>query len=272
MIGVLPVRVAAAGGVIDAAGPITAAQTANLGLVGVMVALVIVPLFLGLPIILWRYRLARPGGAYRPDWEFSRSAEVAIWGLPAAVVAALAVNLWYGTHRLDPSRAIVAPGPPVAVQVVALDWKFVFLYPREGIATVNRLVIPAGRDIAFTMTSDATMQSLLIPRLGGQVYVMAGMATHLHVLADRPGIMRGLNAQYNGAGFAAQNFAVDVLNPRDYARWTVQMRHRPALSDAAYQALSQPSARVAPRAYGGAPPDLFGRIIAKYSTMAQAPR
>ncbi len=152
-------------------------------LVCLIMLFVIGPVLLLVPLFAWHYRLANTRSAYRPQWGFNWSLEGLIWIPPSIIVVVLAVFLWRDTHRLDPYKPL--PGQPIEIQVVALDWKWLFIYPNQGVATVNRLVIPAGQPVHLSLTSGTVMQSLLMPRLAGQIYAMAGMRTQMNFAGGR---------------------------------------------------------------------------------------
>ena len=226
---------------------------------GVML-FVIAPVLLLTPLIAWHYRLANTRSAYRPQWGFSWPLEGLIWIPPALIVVFLAVFLWRDTHRQDPYRQL--PGQAINIQAVALDWKWLFIYPDQNVALVNRLVIPAGTPVHFSLTSATVMQSLLMPRLAGQIYAMAGMKTQLNFAADAPGAFFGENTQFDGVGFQNQKFTVQAMDPNDFARWLAQARAQPnRLDQAGYQALSRRSVLPRPLAFGAVDPGLFKQIV-----------
>ena len=227
--------------------------------------IVIVPVFVALPILLWRYRLSRNDGRYAPEWRFAWLPEFVIWGVPLIIVGVLGFPLWNTLHRIDPYRPLDAGRePPLRVQVIGLDWKFLFIYPDEDIASVNRLVVPAGREIAFDITADGPMMSFMVPRLGGQIYAMAGMRTKLHLIADAPGSYRGLNTQYNGSNFVYQKFDLQAVSQDEYRQWVRQSKARPPLDQQHYRRLSRPSVVEQPIGFGRVEDDLFAAVIAAY--------
>jgi len=266
----LPGCRAAPDGVIAPAGPVAAAQFDHLLFILALVLIVVVPVFLFLPWVLWRYRFGRKDAPYRPDWTFSRPLEFLIWGVPVVIVAVLAWQTWHQTHRLDPYRPLDGTAP-LRIQAVGLNWKWLFIYPEQDIATVNELVIPQGRDLALQLTADGPMMSFMIPRLGGQIYAMAGMTTQMHLAADREGTFSGLNTQYNGPGFAQQRFRVRSVSEAEFAAWSAQARSRPPLGHAALAQLADPSTVGAPIVFGSVEPGLFQSVVAKYHTGKQAP-
>jgi cytochrome o ubiquinol oxidase subunit II len=261
----IPCASCARDGFIAPAGPISSQQLWHFGYIVGFVSIVVVPVFLFLPWVLWKYRLSSTDTEYRPDWTFSWIFEIAIWGVPVLIVAALSWQTWAMTHRLDPYRRIDArAAPPLRVQAIGYDWKWLFIYPDEGIATVNRLVVPQGRNVAFSLTADGPMMSFMVPRLGGQIYAMAGMTTQLHLVADREGHFTGLNTQYNGKGFARQRFQVTAMSPTAFDHWVTKAHAAPALDVEALGRLSRPSVMKKPLVFGQIPQDLFRNVVAKY--------
>src|SRR5262245_58760244 len=180
---------------------------------------VIVPVILMALGFAWWFRAGNTRAQYLPNWQYFGPIELIVWAIPALVVMFLGGIAWIGSHDLDPPRPIASQTPPVEIQVVALDWKWLFIYPKDGVASVNRLVVPAGTPLSFTITSASVMNSFFVPQLGSQIYAMAGMATRLHLLADRPGSFQGLSAQYSGSGFSDMRFEVTAVAPADYADW-----------------------------------------------------
>jgi cytochrome o ubiquinol oxidase subunit 2 len=251
------------------AGPVAAATRHEFLLVCLVMLFVIAPVLALAPLFAWHYRLSNTRSAYRPQWGFSWPLEGLIWIPPSLIVVGLAFLLWRDTHQLDPYKPL--PGRRLDIEAVAMDWKWLFIYPAEGVALVNRLVIPAGRPVHLSLTSATVMQSILMPRLAGQIYAMAGMRTQLNFAAGAPGSFRGENTQFNGMGFQNQTFAVTALDARDFARWLAETRAQPDRLDAAeYEILSRRSTLPDPLAFGAVDPDLFGRILALAQPSGQA--
>lgn len=226
---------------------------------------VVLPVILLTPLIVWRYRHGNTRAAYRPRWEFSWLLDVFAWGVPALIVAVLAFLVWTRTHSLDPYRSPTPGEAPLEVQVIGLDWKWLFLYPEQGIATVNELVLPAGRPVQLRLTSDTVMQSLLLPRLGGQIYAMAGMQTLRYLQVPAPGQFEGRNAQYSGEGFQDQHFPIQVLAEADFQAWTRQVgQAREALDCAHYQVLARPGTLEQAAEWRLTQPALFAWVLARY--------
>jgi len=213
------------------------------------------------PIIAWHYRLANTKSAFRPQWGFSWILEGLIWVPPTIIVIVLAVFLVGNTVRLDPYRPVLLSLPPLHVQVVALDWKWLFIYPDQNVASVNQLILPVGRPVHFSLTSGTVMQSLLMPRLAGQIYTMSGMTTQLNLAISEPGTYWGENTQFNGDGFQDQKFQILGVSSADFDRWVSSTRQTPAvLDDKAYQNLSRQSVLPHPIAFGSVEAGIFARI------------
>ena len=256
-------------GFLSPAGPVAAATRHEFLAVCVVMVFVVGPVLLLTPLFAWHYRLSNTRSAYRPQWGFNWPLEGLIWIPPTIIVVVLAVFLWQSTHRLDPYRKL--PGQPVEIQVVALDWKWLFIYPAQGVATVNRLVIPIGQPVHLSLTSATVMQSFMVPRLAGQIYAMAGMRTQLNLEADTAGALWGENVQFNGMGFQTQKFAVTALDADGFAHWLAQTRSQPNRLDAtAYEALSHRSTLAHPVAFGAVDPGLFNRIVSRAQPSGQA--
>ena len=225
---------------MDPLGPIAAVQRAHLLRATGLILLAVVPVLVLVPLIALRYRRRKASNAaYRPKWDFSGRLEFVMWGVPVLIVAALSVYLWKATHRLDPYTADFGQTPALNVQVVGLDWKWLFIYPDLGIATVGEFGIPVNQQVAMTLTTDTVMQSFMIPALAGQIYAMPGMTTKLHLVADTPASMQGENTQYNGRGFTKQKFVTQAMQPQDFDAWVASVRANGIpLTDQTYETLA----------------------------------
>ncbi len=242
-------------------------------IVCVVMLFVIVPVLLLTPLFAWHYRLANTKSAYRPQWSFNWPLEGLIWIPPTLIVVGLAFFLWRDTHELDPYKPLPSPLPPTEVQAVALDWKWLFVYPDQKIATVNELVFPADRPVHLKLTSGTVMQSLLLPRLAGQIYAMAGMTTQLNIAANEPGVYQGENTQFNGDGFQRQHFQVLALSPTDYDHWLAGARAQSTTLDmAAYAKLAGRFTVSHPEVFGSVEPGLFQSVIDKFKPDAHPAR
>jgi cytochrome o ubiquinol oxidase subunit II len=217
----------------------------------VLMLLIIVPVIALTVLFAWRYRHSNTKARYEPDWHHSTRLELVIWAAPLLIIICLGALTWLGTHLLDPYRPLdrIAPGQPVTeehkpleVEVVALDWKWLFIYPEYGLATVNELAVPVNRPIALRITASSVMNSLYIPELAGQVYAMPGMETKLHGVMNKPGISQGFSANYSGAGFSGMRFTFRGLNTADFDKWLKQARSGDGeLTREGYLKLAQPS-------------------------------
>jgi cytochrome o ubiquinol oxidase subunit 2 len=257
-------------GVLDPKGPIAVAERQILfNSLGIMLAIVIPTILATFGVAYW-FRSSNTRARYQPEFKYSGRLEVLVWSIPAMTVLLVGGVAWVGAHDLDPRKAISAAAKPVTVQVVSLDWKWLFIYPEQGIASVNHLVVPAGTPISFELTSSGVMNSFFVPQLGSQIYTMSGMVTHLQLQADHPGSYRGLSAQFSGDGFADMRFVVDAMPGQQFQQWVASIRNNgPTLDQQSYADLAKPSEAVAPFTYGAVSPDLFTTIM--NSAMADDP-
>jgi len=213
----------------------------------------------------WRYRGSATKSRYDPEWSYSARIDAVVWLVPALIVVALGVLLWINTHRLDPYKRLASAGPALEVEVIAQDWKWLFIYPEQRIATVNQLAFPSGTPLSLRLTSDTAMNSFFIPALGGQIYAMAGMVTRLNLLADSPGRFTGRNSQYSGAGFSDQQFEAIALSQEDFDVWVAEVKQSTERLDAAsYRTLAEPSRKHPVTHYSAVEPALFAKVVAKY--------
>jgi cytochrome o ubiquinol oxidase subunit II len=248
-------------GVLDPKGPIAIAERQILfNALGIMLAIVIPTILATLGVAAW-FRASNKRARYLPDFEYSGRLEVLVWAIPAMTVILVGGVAWVGAHDLDPRKPMASTTKPINLQVVSLDWKWLFIYPDEGIASVNQLTIPVGTPVNFELTSSGVMNSFFVPQLGSQIYTMAGMVTRLELQADHSGTYRGLSAQYSGNGFADMRFSVDAVSAEDFARWVDAARNAgPVLDGSTYADLVKPSSAVAPFTYRAVAPDLFNDV------------
>ena len=248
-------------GILDPQGPVAAAQkTILLNSLAIMLA-VAIPTIVATLVVAWWYRASNRRARYTPHWSYSGKIEIVVWSIPAMIILLLGGIAWIGSHDLDPAKPLASPKPPLEVQVVALDWKWLFIYPREGVASVNSLVIPAGTPVRFRLTSASVMNSFFVPQLGSQIYTMSGMTTRLNLLADHPGDYQGLSSQFSGDGFSGMRFVVRAVSDEEFGAWVASARMSgPPLDAAGYAALARPSKYVAPLAFGAVDPGLFAKI------------
>lgn len=239
----------------------------------VLMLIIIVPVIVLTLLFAWRYRASNRDAAYDPEWDHSTMLELVIWACPLLIIIALGALTWVSTHKLDPYRALdrVAEGRPVAadvrplvVEVVALDWKWLFVYPEQGIATVNEMAAPVDRPIEFRLTASTVMNSFFVPALAGQVYAMPGMVTRLQAVINEPGAFEGISANYSGAGFSGMRFTFHGMTHDDFDGWVEQVKTKGSagvLSREAYLELERPSERDPVRHYTGVAPDLYDAIV-----------
>src|ERR1700751_5584692 len=237
-------------GVLDPQGPIASAEREIMfNSLGIMLAIVIPTILATLGVAYW-FRASNPRARYMPEFTYSGRLEILVWSIPIMTVILVGGVAWVGSYELDPPKAIPSTEKPVRVQVVALDWKWLFIYPDQGIASVNHLAVPVGTPLSFELTSSGVMNSFFVPQLGSQIYTMAGMVTRLHLQADHEGSYPGLSANYSGDGFADMHFSVDAVPPEAFAQWIDEARSAgPMLDAGTYAALAKPSSAVAPFTY-----------------------
>jgi cytochrome o ubiquinol oxidase subunit 2 len=249
-------------GVLDPKGPIAFAERQILlNALGIMLAIVI-PVILAILAVAFWFRASNGRASYLPDFEYSGRLELLVWSIPAMTVLLVGGVAWVGAHDLDPRKPISSPVKPITVQVVSLDWKWLFIYPEQGIASVNHLTVPVGTPISFELTSSTVMNSFFVPQLGGQIYTMSGMVTRLHLQADHPGTYPGLSAMFSGDGFADMRFAVDAVPNDQFAQWVGQAREAgPVLDTRSYKGLAKPSQAIAPFTYRAIAADFFSGVV-----------
>lgn len=250
--------------VLDPMGIVAAKQRDLMVFATALMAVVVLAVFALTFWIVWRFR-AHKQAKYTPDWDHSRAAETLWWGIPLVLIVILSVVTWTSTHELEPTRPLASSAKPLKIQVVALQWKWLFIYPEQGIATVNYVQFPEDVPVQFDITSDAPMNSFWIPQLGGQIYAMSGMSTRLNLMADAPGTYGGVSANLSGEGFAGMRFTAESVDSQSFTAWTNMVRAKPGLLDLpAYQALSTPSQNVAPSSYASVAPGLYDDVVMKY--------
>ncbi len=232
-----------------------------------LMLIVVLPVIIMSFAFVYHYRASHRTRDYKPNWSHSYFLEALWWGIPCAIIFALAWLTWNKTHELDPYKRIAGYNePPLQIQVIALPWKWLFIYPEQGIATVDYLTIPAGRQVEFFITADnVPMSAFFVPQLGSQIYAMAGMRTRLHLIADAIGEMDGENTQYNGDGFSEMHFKVYVVAPNLMQDWVDQIKKSPnELNDQTYAKLLTPTIGAPPVFFGSIKPGLFQQVITLY--------
>jgi cytochrome o ubiquinol oxidase subunit 2 len=250
--------------VLDPQGPIGVAEKAILiDSLAIMLAIV-VPTLAAMCAIAWWFRASNARARHLPDWDYSGRIELIVWSIPFMVIMLLGGAAWIGSHELDPAKPLASNTPPLKVQVVSLDWKWLFIYPGESIASVNELVVPVGVPIHFFLTSASVMNAFFIPQLGSMLYTMSGMTTQLNLRADSPGTFRGLSSHFSGDGFSDMHFTVQAVPAERFAAWVTATRGAgQTLDPVSYSALARQSTIAQPFTFGGADPDLFEQIVAR---------
>ena len=247
---------------LDPKGPIGADEKSIIILATCLMLIIVVPVIIMTVAFAWRYRASNVRATFAPNWAHSSKIEAVVWLVPCVIIAVLATVTWVSTHKLDPYRQIAAPAKPLDVEVVSLDWKWLFIYPQLNIASVNELAFPVDVPVRFRMTSSAVMNAFFIPRLGSQIYTMAGMETRLSLLANAPGTYKGISANYSGDGFSDMTFAARAMNEGDFQNWVGQVRAASQkLTLASYRDLARPSEKMPVAYYSGVAPTLFHDIL-----------
>ncbi len=250
--------------VLNPAGPIGEQEKSLILLSTGLMLIVVVPVIAMTIAFALRYRASNTKATYLPHWEHSNRIEAVVWLVPCLIILALGIVTWTSTHELDPYKPIAAKAKPIEVDVVSLDWKWLFIYPDQKIATVNELSLPAGTPVRFHLTSATVMNSFFIPRLGTQVYTMPGMETKLSLLASQPGTFDGFSTNFSGDGFSDMNFKAKALSPAAFDQWVQSVRaSQNALDLVSYRKLAQPSEREPAVVYGDVDPGLYHDILNK---------
>ena len=258
--------------VLDPVGPVGAAQRTIL-IDSVIIMLAIVgPTIAATLAFAWWFRASNPRARYLPNFAHSGRIELVTWGIPLLTITLLGGVTWIGSHQLDPAEPLSSDVPPLNVQVVSLDWKWLFIYPEQHVAAVNQLVIMAGQPVHFQLTSASVMNSFFVPQLGSMLYNMNGMSSDLHLKADQPGSYRGLSTHFSGDGFSDMHFEVRALDAPGFNAWVDEARKDgPVLNDATYAELAKQSIKDPPSTFRDANPEMFGRIVNQHIPPAPGP-
>ena len=258
---------------LQPAGPISDAERKILLDSVVIMLAIVIPTIIATLGVAWWYRSSNPRAHRQPDFVYSGRVELIVWSIPALVIIFLGGIAWISSHDLDPAQPLPAKTAPLDVQVVSLDWKWLFIYPKLGIASVNRLVVPAGVPLHLMVTSASVWNVFWVPQLGSMLYCMNGMAGNLYLQADRPGVYRGESAMISGDGFADMHFDTDAVSPDQFQAWVASTRGAgPALDDAAYRQLLQQSVPPRPYTYRSVRADLFADIVMQRLPPGEGPR
>lgn len=250
--------------VLDPAGPVGAAQRVIL-IDSMLIMLAIVgPTIVATLGFAWWFRASNPRAQRLPDWAYSGRIELVTWAIPLLTITLLGGVAWIGSHQLDPARPLASKTPALEVQVVSLDWKWLFIYPDQRVASVNRLVIQAGQPVHFSLTSASVMNAFFVPQLGSMIYTMNGMSAELNLQADQPGTLWGLSTHYSGDGFSDMHFEVQVLDAAGFAGWIAATRKDgPVLDSARYRELAKQSIKDPPATFREAETGLYQKIVSQ---------
>jgi len=248
--------------ILDPQGPIGAAEkTILIDSVAIMLAIV-VPTIVAIFAFSFWFRASNARAFYWPDWEYSGRIELVVWSIPTLTVILLGGVAWLGAHHLDPAKPIEGSSKPLTIQAVSLDWKWLFIYPDQKVATINTLTVPAGVPLQFELTSASVMNAFFIPQFGSLIYTMNGMNNRLNLRADTPGTFQGLSAHFSGDGFSDMHFDVHVVPSEQFSKWAQDASNAPqALDGRSYIQIAKPSMKNAPTIYRLADPDLYKSIV-----------
>ena len=250
-------------GILDPIGPVAAQEKQLLVNSTAIMLAIIIPTMIATVAFAWWFRRGNKKAVYRPDWEYSGAIELVVWAIPALTILLLGGITWISSHDLDPGRPLKSNVPALKVDVVSLDWKWLFIYPDQGVATVNQLVVPAGTPVSFRLTSATVWNTFWVPQMGSMIYTMPRMTTRLNLQADKPGVYNGLSSHFSGDGFPGMQFQVQSLPADQFAMWAQGARGQgPALDGRGYAELSKPSSYVKPMTDGAVAPGLFDAIVA----------
>jgi cytochrome o ubiquinol oxidase subunit 2 len=249
-------------GVLSPKGPIGQAEKTILFDATAIMLAVVIPVIALTLVFAWWFRAGNKRARYLPDWEYSGRIEMIVWCIPALIVLFLGGMAWISSHTLDPPAALQSRNKPLEIQVVSMDWKWLFIYPGQNIATVNELTVPVATPIHFRLTSSSVMNSFFIPQLGSQIYTMAGMITEVNLQADEEGTYPGRSVQFSGDGFSDMKFDVHAVSEANFQQWVTGAKANGASLDAnGYDALAKPSHADAPHTFSSVESGLFDRAV-----------
>lgn len=251
--------------VLQPKGSIGESQKSLLVFASLLSLVIVVPVFILTFYIVFKYKASNTKAKYSPNWDHSKKLEAIWWGIPILLIAILSVTAWRTSHSLDPFRPLASDKKPLTIQVVALQWRWLFIYPEQNIATTNLAQFPVDTPVNFVITADAPMNSFWIPQLGGQIYAMSGMSTQLHLMANQPGDYDGVSANISGEGFADMRFTAKASTNQDFDTWVAQTKQQPnRLSKAIYDEMAQPSTDTQVLLYSSVDAGLYDTIVMKY--------
>jgi cytochrome o ubiquinol oxidase subunit 2 len=250
---------------LEPAGRIAADEKQLIITSTLLMLIVVLPVIFMTLYFAWKYRASNTEAAYTPDWSYSHRIEAVVWAVPIAIILVLGTLTWKTTHELDPYRPLESSVKPITIDVVALDWKWLFIYPEQHIATVNEIAFPAGTPVNFRITSDTVMNVFFIPQLGSQIYAMAGMQTQVNLIADQPGVYDGLSTNFSGAGFPDMKFTATATSQADFDAWVAKVKAAGGkLGLDNYGELARPSSKDPVKYFANVEPVLFTAVLDKY--------
>jgi cytochrome o ubiquinol oxidase subunit II len=231
-----------------------------------LMLIVVIPVIIMTFWFAWRYRASNKNATYTPNWSHSNKIEIVVWTVPCIIIVFLGMLTWTTTHELDPRTPLVSDSKPLVIEAISLDWKWLFIYPEQGIATVNEISFPVNVPIQFKVTSGSVMNSFFIPQLGSQIYAMAGMENQLHLIANEEGTYKGISANFSGKGFSGMKFNAYATSPEKFAQWIDKVKQSPQglhqLAD--YERLAKPTENTPVTYFSMVKPDLYQEIINKF--------
>ncbi|MGX7705273.1 ubiquinol oxidase subunit II [Methylobacterium sp. Gmos1] len=246
---------------LNAKGPVGADEANILIVASIIMLAIILPTMVGTLVFAWWFRASNTKARYRPDWAFSGKIELVVWSVPFLTIVFLGGIAWIGAHRLDPAVPLPSDKPPLRVQVVSLDWKWLFIYPEQQVASVNELVMPVNTPVQFILTSSSVWNSFFVPRLGSMIYTMRGMTSQLNLMGDQEATLHGLSTHFSGDGFPHMQFPARIVPDGAFTDWIQRAKAGPPLDTPAYGELAKQSVADTPVTYGSVEPDLFARIV-----------
>ncbi|SFN37144.1 cytochrome bo3 quinol oxidase subunit 2 [Izhakiella capsodis] len=232
-----------------------------------LMLIVVIPAVAMAVIFAWKYRASNTNAKYSPNWSHSNKVEAVVWTIPILIILFLGILTWKSTHALEPSKPLASDVKPIEVEVIALDWKWLFIYPEQGIATVNQLAFPVDTPVSFRITSNSVMNSFFIPTLGSQIYAMAGMQTKLHLIANQAGTFDGISSSFSGRGFSGMKFkAIATPDNATFEQWIAQAKQSPntlnTMED--FEKLAAPSENHPVEFFSSVKPELFKDVVEKF--------
>lgn len=230
-----------------------------------LMLIVVIPVIIMTFLFAWKYRASNKNATYAPNWSHSNKIEFVVWTIPLIIILILGTITWKTTHSLDPRTPLPSKEKPLVIQVVSLDWKWLFIYPEQGIATVNEISFPANVPVEFKVTSGSVMNSFFIPQLGSQIYAMAGMQNRVHLIANEEGAYKGISANYSGAGFSGMKFMAYATSQEKFAEWVAKVKQAPKnMQWTDYEGLSKPTQNNPVEYYSSVKSGLYMDIVNKF--------